>query len=289
MIYKNIILEKKKSYAVIKFNRAHEMNALSKEMRLEFNDALLDVERDQQMNALLITGGEYVFSAGMDIKEMASLSNVEIDDYFESMKRYLKKIYSYPKPVIAAVGGIALGGGFNIVTVCDLIVASESAIFCHPELKFGISPLFYPLSQIVGVNKAKEIVMLGEPIGANEAERIGLVNKVAPPERFMREAEKIAETLSSRSVKALEELKNICSVVPRMDKIAALDLEMSINGMLFARDERKIHMNEVLFLEKLKKEKTKLTSICKIKARHSSLKISLSHVVVVMLSCDRIS
>ena len=97
--------------------------------------------------------------------------------------------------------------------------------------------------------------MLGEPIGANEAERIGLVNKVAPPERFMREAEKIAEILSSRSVKALEELKNICSVVPRMDKIAALDLEMSINGMLFARDERKIHMNEVLFLEKLKKKK----------------------------------
>jgi enoyl-CoA hydratase/carnithine racemase len=255
MTYKNIILEKKKSYAVIKFNRPHEMNALSKEMRLEFNDALLDVERDQQMNALLITGGEYVFSAGMDIKEMASLSNVEIDDYFESMKRYLKKIYSYQKPVIAAVGGIALGGGFNIVTVCDLIVASESAIFCHPELKFGLSPLFYPLSQIVGVNKAKEIVMLGEPMGANEAERIGLVNKVAPPERFMREAEKIAETLSSRSVKALEELKNICSVVPRMDKIAALDLEMSINGMLFARDERKIHMNEVLFLEKLKKKK----------------------------------
>ena len=255
MTYKNIILDKKKSYAVIKFNRAHEMNALCKEMRLEFNDALLDVETDQQMNALLITGGEYVFSAGMDIKEMASLSNVEIDDYFESMKRYLKKIYSYPKPVIAAVGGIALGGGFNIVTVCDLIVASESAIFCHPELKFGLSPLFYPLSQIVGVNKAKEIVMLGEPIGANEAERIGLVNKVAPPERFMREAEKIAEILSSRSVKALEELKNICSVVPRMDKIAALDLEMSINGMLYARDEHKIHKNEVLLLEKLKKKK----------------------------------
>jgi enoyl-CoA hydratase/carnithine racemase len=89
------------------------MNALSKEMRLEFNDALLDVENDAQMRALVITGGEYVFSAGMDIKEMSSLSNVEIDDYFESMKRYLKKVYSYPKPVIAAVGGIALGGGFN--------------------------------------------------------------------------------------------------------------------------------------------------------------------------------
>lgn len=257
MTYKNIIVDKKKGYAVITFNRAHEMNALSQEMRLEFNDALGDVEHDPDMRALVITGGEYVFSAGMDIKEMSSLSNVEIDDYFESMKRYLKKIYTYPKPVIAAVGGIALGGGFNIVTVCDLIVASESAIFCHPELKFGLSPLFYPLSQMVGVNKAKEIVMLGEPIGAKEAERIGLVNKVAPPEKFMREAEKIAETLSMRSVKAIEELKNISSVVPRMDKIAALDMELSIGGMLFARDERKIHMNEVLFLEKLRKKKPK--------------------------------
>ena len=257
MSYKNIIVDKKKTYAIIQFNRAKEMNALSKEMRLEFNDALEDVEKDAQMRVLIITGGEFVFSAGMDIKEMSLLSNVEIDDYFESMKRYLNKIYSYPKPVIVAVGGIALGGGFNIVTVCDLIVASESAIFCHPELKFGLSPLFYPLSQIVGVMKAKEIVMLGEPIGANEAERIGLINKVAPPEKFMQEAEKMAEILASRSVKALEELRKICSVVPRMDKIAALDLEMSIGGMLFSRDERKIHMNEVLFLEKLRKKKQK--------------------------------
>jgi len=255
MIYNNILVEKKDGYAVIKFNRAHEMNALSKDMRIEFNDALLDIENDSNMKVLIITGGEFVFSAGMDIKEMSSLANVEIDDYFDSMKRYLRKIYSYTKPVIAAVGGIALGGGFNIVTVCDLIVASESAIFCHPELKFGLSPLFYPLSQIVGVTKAKEIVMLGEPIGAKEALKIGLVNKVAPPEQFMQEAEKMAETLSNRSVKALEELRKICSLVPRMDKIAALDMEMSIGGMLFARDERKLHMNEVLFLEKLRKKK----------------------------------
>jgi enoyl-CoA hydratase/carnithine racemase len=255
MNYNNILVEKKERYAIIRFNRSHEMNALSKEMRIEFNDALLDIENDPQMKVLIITGGEFVFSAGMDIKEMSSLANVEIDDYFDSMKRYLKKIYTYSKPVIAAVGGIALGGGFNIVTVCDLIVASESAIFCHPELKFGLSPLFYPLSQMVGVTKAKEIVMLGEPIGAIEALKIGLVNKVAPPEKFMQEAEKMAETLSNRSVKALEELKKICSVVPRMDKIAALDMELSIGGMLFARDERKLYMNEVLFLEKLRKKK----------------------------------
>lgn len=257
MSYKKILLEKRQDYAVIQFNRASEMNALSREMRLEFNDALLDVEADQKMKALIITGGAYIFSAGLDIKEMSGLSCSEIDDYFESMKRYLKKIYSYAKPVIAAVGGIALGGGFNIVTVCDLIVASESAIFGHPELKFGLNPLYYPLCQSVGAAKAKEIVMLGEPIGAHEACRIGLVNKVASPEKFMREAEKMAEFLAARSVKALEELKNICSVVPRLDKLAALDLEISINNILFARDERKVHMNESLFLERLRKSNQK--------------------------------
>lgn len=144
-----------------------------------------------------------------------------------------------------------------MITVCDLVVASESAIFCHPELKFGFNPLFYPLSQVVGLTKAKEIIMLGEPIGANEALKIGLINKVSQPEKFMQEAENMAELLARRSAKVVEELKNICSIVPRMDKMAALDMEFSIGSMLFARDECKSQMNEVLFLEKLRKKKPK--------------------------------
>lgn len=257
MTDKTIIIEKKSGYAVVKLNRPHEMNAISKEMRQELYSVFVDLEADSQVRVIIITGGEYVFSAGMDIKEMSNLSNEEGDEFLLSMMRYLKKIYSCKKPVIAAVGGIALGGGFNLVTVCDLVVASESAIFCHPELKFGFNPFFYPLSQIVGATKAKEIVMLGEPIGANEALKIGLVNKVAPPEKFMQVAESMAETLAKRSARALEELKNLCSIVPRMDKIAALDIESSICALLFARDERKVQMNEVLSLEKSLKKKQK--------------------------------
>ena len=257
MNYKTIIIEKKNGYAVVKLNRPHEMNAISKEMRQELYEAFVDLEGDAEVRVIIITGGEYVFSAGMDIKEMSNLTSKEGDEFLLSMMRYLKKIYSCKKPVIAAVGGIALGGGFNLVTVCDLVVASESAIFCHPELKFGFNPFFYPLSQIVGVTKAKEIVMLGEPIGANEALKIGLVNKVAPPEKFMEVAEGMAEMLSKRSAKAVEELKNLCSIVPRMDKMAALDIESSICALLFARDERKVQMNEVLSLEKSRKKKQK--------------------------------
>ena len=255
MIYKTIILEKKNGYAIVKFNRPEEMNAFCQTMRHELFEIFVGLESDPEVKAIIITGGEYVFSSGMDIKEMAAISDADIDEYFESMNRYLKKIYLCKKPVIAAVGGFALGGGFNLVTVCDLVVASESAIFGHPELKFAINPLFYPLSQIVGVSKAKEIVMLGEPIGANEALKIGLINKVAPPEKFMEEAENMATIFTRRSPKAFEELKKICAIVPRMDKVAALELELTVCAKLFARDDRKVYMNETLFLEKLRKKK----------------------------------
>ncbi len=254
MSYKTIILEKKNGYAIVRLNRPHEMNAICKDMRLELYSVFSEMEADPAVKIIILTGGEFIFSAGMDIKEMTSLRPEEGDEFLESMMRYLKKIYSCKKPVIAAVGGLALGGGFNLVTICDLVVASESAIFCHPELKFGFNPFFYPLSQIVGINKAKEIVMLGEPIGANEALNIGLVNKVASPEKFMQVAENMAAELATRSSRALEELKNLCSIVPRMDKIAALDIESSICSLLFARDERKVQMEELLSQQKMKKQ-----------------------------------
>lgn len=255
MSYQTLFVEKKKGYAVVRLNRPHEMNAISKEMRRELYEAFVDLEISPEIKSIVLTGGEYVFSAGMDIKEMSALTDEEGDEFLSSMMRYLKKIYACKKPVIAAVGGIALGGGFNLVTVCDLVVASETAIFCHPELKFGFNPFFYPLSQIVGITKAKEIVMLGEPIGAHEALNIGLVNKVEPPEKFMNVAESMAQTLSNRSSKALEELKNLCSIVPRMDKMAALDIESSICALLFARDERKVQMHEFIARQKSHKKK----------------------------------
>ncbi|HOW57495.1 MAG TPA: enoyl-CoA hydratase/isomerase family protein [Smithellaceae bacterium] len=257
MNYETLLIEKKKGYAVIRLNRPHEMNAFSMQMRLELDSSFAELENDNEVNSIVLTGGEYVFSAGMDIKEMSALPDSEIDQYFATIMNYLKRIYVYPKTVIAAVGGIALGGGFNLVTVCDLVIASESAIFCHPELKFGLNPLVHPLSQIVGMNKAREIVMLGEPIGANEAMRLGIVNKVFPPEKFMSEAERIAETLASRSPKAVAELKRMCNVIPQLDKEVGLDMEANVGVRLFARDERKLHMNEILFLEKLRKKKQK--------------------------------
>ena len=255
MIYNTIIVSRQEGYAVVTLNRPKEMNALTREMKKELEASFLDLEEDDSVRAVVLTGGEYVFSAGMDLNEMAALTEDGIDDYFKAIIRYLERIYTFKKPVIAAVGGIALGGGFNLATVCDMIVVSESAIFGHPELKFGLNPLFGPLSRIVGMAKAKEITMLGEPIGAKEALRIGLVNKVAPPESFMEEATAIAKELARRLPRAIEAVKKVSDVVPRLDRKSALEHEFEISALLFSRSECRDNMKKVL--EDMKKKKKK--------------------------------
>jgi enoyl-CoA hydratase/carnithine racemase len=253
MTYRTLLVEKKDRYAVVTLHRSGEMNALTVEMRRELEECFSQLEKDDEVRAIVLTGGDYVFCAGMDLNELSSLADHEIKDYFLSIASYLKKIYQCRKPVIAAVGGIALGGGFNLATVCDLIIASESAIFGHPELRFGLNPLFNPLRQIIGMAKAKEITMLGEPIGAGEALRIGLVNKVAPPEKLMAEAEAMARELANRSPEAIQAVKRISDIVPRLDKGSAMDFEMDIETLLFSRQETKEHMAE--FIEALKNRK----------------------------------
>jgi len=257
MDYKTIILEKRNGYAIVTMDRRQEMNALSRDMRAELYAVFEELDEDS-VRAVIITGGDYVFCAGMDLKEMSALPDDEIAPYFHSINKCLKKIYTFQKPVLAAVGGIALGGGFNLATVCDIIIASESAIFGHPELKFGLNPLFSPVSHLVGMAKAKEITMIGEPIGAMEALRIGLVNKVSPPEAFMRDSIAMAERLVERSAKAIAAVKKISEVAPGLEKSSALDLEFEVAAHLFSTPERKMRMSEFMtheFMEKMKKSK----------------------------------
>jgi enoyl-CoA hydratase len=258
MDYKTILLEKRNGYAIITMNRRQEMNALCRDMRIELTDVFESLDEEESVRAVIITGGDYVFCAGMDLKEMAALPDEEIVPYIHSINKCLKKIYTFKKPVLAAVGGIALGGGFNLATVCDLIVASESAIFGHPELKFGLNPLFSPVSRLVGMAKAKEITMIGEPIGAKEALRIGLVNKVSSPESFMSDTIALADRLVERSAKAIAAVKRISEVTQNLEKSTALDLEFEVTIHLFSSPERKMRMSEFMtreFMDKMKKSR----------------------------------
>jgi enoyl-CoA hydratase/carnithine racemase len=253
MDYKTIIVQQRPGYAIITMNRPREMNALSREMRGEIQHCFTALASDSEISAVILTGGDYIFSAGMDIKEMTALISDVVDDYFRSLSEFCKQIYNFNKPVIAAVGGIALGGGFNMATVCDIIIASESAIFSHPELKFGMNPLFAPLKELVGTAKAKEISMFGEPIAAKEALRIGLANKVVSPDKLMTEAIIMAEELSKRSVRALEAVKKISHLSQKMDTASLLDIECGLTAQLFSRTEQQEHMTE--YLDELKRNK----------------------------------
>ena len=253
MDYKTIIVQHRQGYTIITMNRPREMNALSREMRREIQGCFASLASDSEISAVILTGGDYIFSAGMDIKEMMLLTSDAVDDYFKALSEYFKQIYNFNKPVIAAVGGIALGGGFNMATVCDIIIASESAIFSHPELKFGMNPLFAPLKELVGTAKAKEISMFGEPIAAKEALRIGLANKVVSPDKLMTEAIIMAEELSKRSVRALEAVKKISHLSQKMDTASLLDIECGLTAQLFSRTEQQEHMTE--YLDELKKNK----------------------------------
>ena len=253
MKYNTILLTKEKGYTILTLNRPGEMNALSVEMRHELLHSFGRLEEDDSVRAVILTGGDDVFSAGIDLEEVSTLESHKFEDYSKVMIESLQKIYTFRKPVIAAVSGIALGGGFNLVTVCDIVIASETAIFGHPELKFGLNPLFDPLRRMVGTAKAKEIAMLGEPIGAQEALRIGLVNKVFSPDTFMKEARSVAGAISQRPARAVEAVKKISDIVPRLDKDTALEYEFEVSALLFSRAEIRDHMRK--FLDNLKSRK----------------------------------
>jgi len=256
MPYKTIIIEKTEGFAVITLNRPREMNAVSLEMRRELVEALSILENDHAVVSIILTGGGFVFSAGTDIKEMAELDDDEVADYLTSIKQCLEAFYTFKKPVLAAVGGIAMGEGLNLITVCDMVIASESAIFSHPEIKlFGVNPLFHVLRDIVGTNKAKELTMLGEPIGALEALRIGLANKVATLENFMDEALAMARELSSRSPDVLQALKRIANLTSSMEKRSSFDLEYDTCALFLSKKERKGYMEK--FRGELKRRKGK--------------------------------
>lgn len=254
MTYKTLLADRHPRYCIVTMNRPRYMNALSLEMRRELHACFAHLAQDKDVSAVILTGGDYIFSAGVDIKEMIHLTSDEIDDYCNSISECLKQIYNFNKPVIAAVGGIALGGGFNLATVCDMIIASESAIFSHPELKFGLNPLFTPLKELVGKAKAKEITMIGEPIAAQEALRIGLVNKVVPPDKLMAVATVMAQELSQRSAKALEAIKKISRLTPQLETASLFDVEFGLTALLFSRTETKKHLNDLLEELKIRKK-----------------------------------
>lgn len=199
MGFENIAYSKNDGIGTIKLNRPKMFNSLSVATWKEINAALDDIEKDNEVRVVILTGEGKAFSAGDDITEFGQLAQNE-----DSMKNFacmvadtMDRIEYFAKPVIAAVNGMAMGGGCELTLCSDVVVASEQAVFGLPEGKIGAiaGVAVFKLPHIVGTKKAKELILTGDTIDAAEALRIGMVNKVVPPDQLEAEAMKMAKKM----------------------------------------------------------------------------------------------
>ena len=211
MSYDTIIFEILENVGVIKFNRPESLNALSSNLINELSDALKKLEANEKIGAIVITGSDKVFAAGADIREMQpkgwpqTFSDDFITDGWEQVAKCRK-------PVIAAVAGFALGGGCEIAMMCDFILASESAKFGQPEIKIGVWPGAggsQRLTRLIGKSKSMEMCLTGRVMGAEEAERAGLVSRIVADKELIDEAIATAKRIASMSRPATMMVKDI--------------------------------------------------------------------------------
>jgi enoyl-CoA hydratase len=198
MAYENIILEKEDGVATLTFNRPEAMNALNNRTRAEFRDALADVAEDDEVRVLILTGSGKAFVAGSDIKELQQTTPLGAHE----IVRLGDMVHNFGKPVIAAVNGFCLGGGCEIAMGCDIIIASEKAKFGQPEINLGLIPGgggTQRLQRLVGPCRAKELILTGDIIRADEADRIGLVSRVVPMDELMPAVREIAAKIAAKS------------------------------------------------------------------------------------------
>jgi enoyl-CoA hydratase len=240
-----------KHIALIQINRPKELNALNRQVMLEIKEALLQLDEDEQVRVVILTGGEKVFAAGADIKQMAdatAMSMLNIDQF--STWDQIKKT---KKPIIAAVSGFALGGGCELAMTCDMIVASETAQFGQPEINIGTMPGAggtQRLTRAVGKALAMELVLTGKFISAEEALNAGLINRVVPVEVLFKETLNLARTIAAKSPVAVRLAKE--SVVKAFETSLdeGLQFERKNFYLTFASEDQKEGM--AAFVEKRK-------------------------------------
>ncbi|XP_074097351.1 enoyl-CoA hydratase, short chain 1 [Cotesia typhae] len=239
----------KQNVGLVTLNRPKALNALCQQLITELNDAMEKFDLDESIGALVLTGSEKAFAAGADIKEMAS--NTFAGNLKGSFLQNWSDISKIRKPIIAAVNGYALGGGCEIAMMCDIIYAGDKAKFGQPEIIIGTIPGSggtQRLTKAIGKSKAMEMVLTGNQITAQEAEKFGLVSKIFPADQLINEAVKLGEKIAANSQLSVALAKEAVNKAFELSLQEGLNFERRMFQATFALDDQKEGMSA--FIEK---------------------------------------
>ena len=260
----NVTLEIEGAIAVLTITRPAALNALNSETLDEINASLTEIESNADIRVVILTGGPdkkgnafKSFVAGADIGEMSTLTKAEGEAFGKKGNDVFRRIETLPVPVICAINGFALGGGCEIAMSCDIRIASDNAIFAQPECGLGIIPGFggtQRLARLVGMGRAKEMIFTCDNVDANEAYRIGLVNKVVAKEELMATAKAMAAKIISKGSYAVSVAKAAINNGYDMDIRNAVEMEANLFGVVNDTHDKKEGMGA--FLEKRAAELT---------------------------------
>lgn len=240
MSFETILLDIHGKVGLITLNRPQALNALNAQIVGEINQALDQLEADPNIGCVVLTGSAKAFAAGADIKEMADLRypQIYVDDLFSDADR----IANRRKPIIAAVSGFALGGGCELAMMCDFILAADNAKFGQPEINLGVLPGMggtQRLTRAVGKAKAMELCLSGRLMGAEEAERAGLVARVVPQAELLEEALKVAATIASKSIPMTMMVKESVNRAFEVNLAEGVRFERRVFHAAFATEDQK--------------------------------------------------
>lgn len=255
MDFQEVIVEKLDNVGRITINRPDQLNAISRRTLEEMEHALKEFRNDQTIRVIILTGaGEKAFCAGADLK--GGIFTPETDSVRGARlarmgQEFTEMIEKYEKPVIAAVNGLALGGGCEIALACDMIVTSENAQFGQPEINIGLIPGWggtQRLPRLIGRNRAKELIFTGDRLTAKQAEQIGMVSRVVPPNRLQETALELARKMTSKSPVMLKLAKQAINRGIEMDLSSGLAEEVKAFRVCFTTQDFKEGLTA--FLEK---------------------------------------
>jgi enoyl-CoA hydratase len=250
MDYENILVEHPaEGVGLVRLNRARAFNALNGPLMDELMDALENMDADDAIRCMVITGNERAFAAGADIMEMAQATPVEMVN-MAFIARW-ERLRNIRKPVIAAVSGYALGGGCELAMACDMIIASESAVFGQPEINLGVIPGAggtQRLTRTIGKALTMEMVLNDRRLTAEEAARFGLVNRVVPVEDYLDVAIDLAAQIAARAPVAIQSAKDAVNMALETPLTVGLAYERNHFYALFSTEDQKEGM--AAFLEK---------------------------------------